>query len=454
MEPDELLSRLRNATVGIYGYGNTGRTLAKNLTGRVEEIIVYEDDPTAEPGDEPAGEGTDVRWVVAPTVLQDELDYLLVSPGIPGDHPMLRQAREFEIPVWGDLELSYRLMEEGTIWAITGTNGKSTCAELLGRLLEEEYGESAVAVCGNRGSPFLDELMVDDPPAHYVVEVSSFQVENMDRFQPDAALLTNLGDDHMNYHESTHEYHGLKLNLLKRVPEEKTVVLPDSEADRDWLERRDVRRVQMPHHQSDSFDYREGDGLYIGQELIPEDEIPESLRQFPENILTTLEAVKHQVNLRQVKEAFEAFEPLPYRAQPVETANGKIVINDSKGTNPSAVLEQLARRDEPIHLVLGGEAKQTNYDTLITVVQDRNVRSITLAGEGSTASVLSELCERESVNHRWIADWEEAVKTAYDSVDDGETLLLSPGGTSFDAFENYKQRGEEFDRWIREVDGS
>lgn len=442
------LDRFADETVGIYGFGNTGRTLASELSGVVDELIVYEDDPTADPDEYETAENA--RWVLSPTVLQEELDFLLVSPGIPGDHPILRQAREFGVPVWGDLELAYRLMQDGTVWAITGTNGKSTCAELLGRLLEERYGESAVSVCGNRGSPFIHELL-NTPSEHYVVEVSSFQVENMEDFRPDAAILTNLGDDHMNYHETREEYHGLKLELLKRVPEGGRVVVPASEADRSWLQKRDTRALDTDAMRTGTLSWDPEEGLTMGDERIAAGTVPASLRQFPENLLSTLALVREDLTVEDVRGAFEAFDPLPYRAQPIPTDNGRTIINDSKGTNPSAVLEQLNRRDDPVHLVLGGEAKETNYEALVNAITDRDVRSVTLAGEGSTTERLAELCDRQSINYRRIDDWESAVKETAKTLEAGETLLLSPGGTSFDAFENYRDRGEQFDRWVREV---
>lgn len=443
------LERFDGKTVGIYGFGNTGRTLARELGEVANELVIYEDDPTADSDVDPI-DAADARWVFSPTVLQDELDYLLVSPGIPGDHSILRQAREFGIPVWGDLELSYRLMEEGTIWAITGTNGKSTCAELLGRLLEQLHGESAVSVCGNRGSPVLGELL-NTPSNHYVVEVSSFQVENLEEFQPDAALLTNLGDDHMNYHATMEEYHGLKLDLLKRVPEGNKIVLPVCQADRPWLQKRDVRAVDTEDMTTGSIEWDPADGLEVAGGVIPVESVPPSLRQFPENTLGTLELVREQLGVEEITKAFDSFDPLPYRAQPVSTDNGRTIINDSKGTNPSAVLEQLDRREGPVHLVLGGEAKETNYEGLVAALTDGDVLSVTLAGEGSTVARLAELCEQESIDFRRVDDWEAAIKKAVEALGTDETLLLSPGGTSFDAFENYRDRGEQFDRWVREV---
>ncbi|MFB6345211.1 MAG: UDP-N-acetylmuramoyl-L-alanine--D-glutamate ligase [bacterium] len=452
MVNETLLQELSTSTVGIYGYGNTGRCLAEELSGRVGEIIVYDDCRPSEIKSGPLQES--IQWVFSPKALQEDLDYLFVSPGIPGDHPILRQAREFNIPVWGDLELSYRLLGNESIWAVTGTNGKSTCTELLGCLLGEVFDQSSVAVCGNRGQPLISKVFDANQIQHYVVEVSSFQVENMETFSPDVGLLTNLGEDHMDYHRSIREYHGLKLELLRRVRTDGTVVVPESEADRSPSEGVERRTVDENAMAAGPVAWDPETGLTFGDSEIAPSEIPLPLREFPENLLLAVTALRDRLTADRIRRALDVFEPLPYRGEPVDTSNGKLVINDSKGTNPSAVIEQLNRREGPVHLVLGGEAKEVDYGRLIGAVRDSDVRSLTLAGEGSTTGELSDLLESESVSYTWVTDWETAVKQAYDRTRDGETLLLSPGGTSFDAFENYKDRGEQFDRWIREADQS
>jgi UDP-N-acetylmuramoylalanine--D-glutamate ligase len=438
-------------TVGIYGYGRTGQKLVNHLADSVQQLIVYEDDPSTL-RNERTDRDRNTEWVPSPQVLKHELDLMIASPGIPGDHPVLRQARESGIPVWDELEFAYRMAEGGTFWAITGTNGKSTSADLAGNLLKEKFGPERVSVCGNRGSPLTENILDGSPKNHYVVEVSSFQVEGLDSFSPDGALLTSLGDDHQNYHDSLYEYHSLKWNLLKRVKENGPIVLPKTEADRDWLSTRNsVRPFDKGEVYGEDIHYVPGEGLRFRNDSVPSQTLDASLTLFPENVLGVVALLMDELDEMQIVEGLKSFRSLDYRAGTVDTIDGRRVINDSKGTNPSAVKKLVERLESPFSIVLGGGAKKTNYTELVETLAENSPESVVLAGTGSTAERVEALCKEVGLDYQRFENWENAVKTTFEQGDDGETIVLSPGGTSFDNFENYRDRGEAFDRWIEEA---
>lgn len=443
---------LEEMTVGIYGFGNTGQTLVRELSRSADRIIVYEDDPSdTRPSDLETVNGA-VRWVESPTVLHEIPDLLISSPGIPGDHPVLRQAREFGIPVWDEIELGYRLTENGTFWAITGTNGKSTAAELAGRVLEAEYGENRVRVCGNRGSPLVENLADDGSEYHYVVEVSSFQVEGLDTFAPDGALLTSLGDDHREYHNSRYEYRALKFDLLRRVVQGGPMVVPSTEEHHSWLKRHAGKRSFDERGARDVDVERTSDGrIRYENKDVRLDELSSSLSMFPENIMGVASLLHDNVSPESFIEGLRSFESLKYRAGRPEIVGERQVINDSKATNPTAVQKLLARLDEPFHLVLGGGAKNTDYGSLVDELVESEVVGMTLAGSGSTVERLKPLLRERGLDFREEKLWKDAVQSAYRDTSPGHVLVLSPGGTSFDAFDHYRDRGQSFDRWIGEA---
>lgn len=442
---------LEDLFVGVYGYGKTGRTLVDVLSDRVERIRVFEDD--SERGyDQDEILKENVNWREDPVSLQARPDLMISSPGVPGDHPVLVQARELGIPVWDEIELSYRLARKGTFWAITGTNGKSTCCELVGAILGEEYDRKKVKICGNRGSPVIENVFESGPDCHFVVEVSSFQMEGLDQFCPDGALVTNLGDDHLDYHDSLYEYHGLKFDLLKRVKSDGPAVIPEPHSDRAWIQQLKRLRSVTQRGVTDLPISLTGDGvLQFDGSAIPTVELSPSLQLFPENLLGVGALLYDEVAPDAFVKGLENFSGLEYRAGQVDTSNGRRIINDSKGTNPDAVRKLLDRLDPPLHLVLGGDGKNNSYKDLISFLHNEHSGTVSVAGPGSAANKFRELLRQRKIEFHDFNHWKDAVKSTYRRAGKGETVVLSPGGTSFDVFDNYRERGRAFDRWVEEA---
>ncbi len=445
--PEALRRRMSEEHVGVYGYGRTGRALVRALRPHAKRLTVFEDSP----GDStpPSGEG--VEWVVDPDRLSSSVERLIVSPGVPWDHERLQQARDRGLPVWAEVELAYRF-SEGRIWAVTGTNAKSTCSELAGCLLRASAGGS-VEVCGNRGRPFV-EAAVKNAASRYVVEISTFQVEGMEAFRPGATLLTNLGDDHRDRHGSLKRYHDLKWELVQRTEPGGHVAL--------FREDRQIRRragglrdLETRWFRRDSVPGRpwswNKQGLRVGDRRLERDRLPFFLQLFPENLMAVLAWVGEELSPEEIVRGLDAFTPLPHRARRIRLDNGARVIEDSKGTNPHAVQALVERLEGPLRLVLGGGGKGADFSPLISLLSDREVRSLVLAGEDPTVGEIVDLCDEHDLPHRRDPDWEHAVKASVKATQSGETLVLSPGGNSFDAFEDYRQRGESFQRWVREA---
>jgi UDP-N-acetylmuramoylalanine--D-glutamate ligase len=446
------LNNIARLKVGVYGLGTTGRSLVENLSARVEDIVVYDDLKDSPP----AGDWPDnLSWELKPQTIDTGLDLLILSPGIPAGHRLVEEAEAGGVEVIGELEFAWRLCR-GSVYAVTGTNGKSTCTQLAGAFLKAK-STAPVDVCGNVGRPMIESVFSheDSKNVKYVVEVSSFQVESMRNFKPDHTLLTNLGDDHQDRHASLAEYHGLKWELLARTRRGGRVVVPAGlrEESRNYISDHDY---ETSFFSSTNISGRDvpawsSRGLKLSDGLIPADQFPEILRLFPENLLAAIEFADIDPVVEKIEKGLSEFNPLDYRAQEIFFDSDICVINDSKGTNPHAVAALLKKVSGPVRLILGGGSKQSDFRPVFEEMKNKEIRELLLCGEKQLIVRLTELASEYEIEARTAGDWETAVKNIVRNAGPGETVLLSPGATSFDAFENYKKRGKKFNSWVREV---
>ncbi len=446
------LNNISRLKVGVYGLGTTGRSLVENLAARVDDIVVYDDLKDSPP----AGDWPDnLSWKLKPETIDTRLDILILSPGIPAGHRLVKEAEAGGVEVIGELEFAWRLCR-GSVYAVTGTNGKSTCTQLTGAFLKAK-SDGPVDVCGNVGRPLIEAVFSreDSKTVKYVVEVSSFQVESMRNFKPDHTLLTNLGDDHQDRHASLDEYHGLKWELLARTRRGGRIVVPvglkeeaqkfiaNDEYETSFFSSANISGRGVPAWSSR--------GLKLSNGLIPAAEFPEILRLFPENLLAAIELADIDPVVEKIEKGLSEFNPLDYRAREISSDSDICVINDSKGTNPHAVAALLKKVSGPVRLILGGGSKESDFRPVFEEMKNKEIRELLLCGEKKLIARLTELASEYEIEARTVGDWETAVKNLVKNAEPGETVLLSPGATSFDAFENYKKRGEEFDCWVREV---
>ncbi len=439
--------------VGIYGYGRTGQALARILYPLVDQLYIFEDTPRDRLNEQSSAQ-LDLNWQFFPRQLPPDLDQLILSPGVALQHPPVQSAIQQGVELLGEVELAGRIVS-GNVWAVTGTNGKSTTAELMGAILRAS--DRPVVVCGNRGKPFIEAVAENfSKPIDYVVEISSFQIETLSSFAPQGTVLTNLGDDHQDRHNSLAEYHGLKLDLVGRTAPEGRVVIPRDISPPAQLD----QTVQLtPFSRSGvCFDGRQiswsETGLDIGTGQIPADRFPSLIQLFPENLLAALAVIQPALTESTIERIIEQFSAPPHRAELIDTPAGTPrVINDSKGTTPSAVAALVKAVSGQFTLLLGGAGKSADFTDLFDLLQSKADYLVELffCGEEKLINQLEELAASRNIKAHIIDRWETAVKTAVSRANPQQTVLLSPGGTSFDAFKNYRQRGQMFKRWTHEV---
>ena len=391
-----------------------------------------------------------------------QADLIVISPGVPHTIAAIQAAREKGVPVLGEIELASRFISEPIV-AVTGTNGKTTTTRLLGDMLARSG--SNVFVGGNIGTPLISYLLADEQADWLVIEISSFQLDTITSFKPDIGLLLNISDDHLDRYDNFEAYARSKGRLLENQGPGDVAILNGTD---NW-----VRRVSQGvpatkyyftgRDQSEIGADIESDAIrFKGLDMLDRKQTRKSISTpvpLDHQAAISLQAVPltcpHELeniaaaglatfacggNLKGIQHALQEFKGLPHRLELVANIDGIAFYNDSKATNVDAVLRALECLPEPIHLIMCGRDKGGNFKLLTRAVRQK-VKSLTLWGEAAAniAEVLG-----DSAPTQLAASMEDAVALAFGSADSGELVLLSPGCTSFDRYENYKERGQAF----------
>ena len=347
--------------------------------------------------------------------LLDGVELLVKSPGVPAEAPLVAAARERGIPVWSEIELASRLLPN-PILGVTGTNGKTTTAEWLGFIL-------GAPVAGNVGRA-LSELDGEvDPDQLVVVELSSFQLEDVHEFRPRIAVLLNLEPDHLDRHGSFDAYQAAKLRIFENQAEDDTAVVP-----RDLAHVVRGRRVE-----------------FAADDPLPAEPSLRGLHNRENAAAATAAARAAGATDEQIAEGLRDFTGVAHRLELVGERRGVTYVNDSKATNVAATLRALAAyEDEPVRLILGGSRKGEDFAALAAALGP-NVHAVYVIGE--TADELARAIP-DTIRAR---DLETAVERAATAAQPGEVVLLSPGCASYDQFRDFEERGEEFRRLVENL---
>ena len=355
------------------------------------------------------------------------LTALVKSPGIPREAAQVAAARAAGVPVWSEVELAARMMPENPIAGVTGTNGKTTTTQLVGAMLQA--GGLDAEVAGNVGRPLTD-LPGRVPAATWIAcELSSFQLEDIDTLRCRTAVILNLTPDHLDRHGTMEEYLRCKLRIFENQVAGDTAVL---NGDVPALRSAEVpgagERVLFSASDPGSLDWEHA--RLRGQHNL-------------ENAVAAAAVARAAgVDDAAVNAALRAFDPPPHRLQPVAAAGGVEWVNDSKATNPDAVVKALTAFDRGVHLILGGSLKGSSYSELAAAVAAGPVvRSYLI---GASADAIAAALDAAGAPYVRCGALERAVAEASAAAASGDTVLLSPACASFDQFRDYEERGERF----------
>jgi UDP-N-acetylmuramoylalanine--D-glutamate ligase len=409
----------------VVGLARSGAAAARMLRPHGEVIGLDRGHPQAPEGIEAHLESDGVELV-------DRVACVVKSPGVPREAPVIAAALERGLPVYGELELAWRLLPNRFI-AVTGTNGKTTTAELLGAIHRAAGRE--VAVAGNVGTPLGSLVGELGPGATVVCEVSSFQAEDSEALRPECALLLNVTEDHLDRHGSFEAYREAKLRLFANQGEGDVAVVPPG------IETPGrAARVSFGQAGTD-LALTNGELSWQGEGLMPVTELRLRGEHNLENAMgAAAAALATGIPAAAVREALRTFPGVPHRLEEVGTVGGVLYVNDSKATNVSAAVRGIEAFEGGVHAILGGSLKGGGFTGLREAVSSR-CRACYLIGQAEER--LAADLEGAAPLHR-CGDLEAAMRLATQAAEPGEVVLLSPACASYDQYRDFEERGEHF----------
>ena len=433
----------------VVGLARSGAAVARLLAGRGERVVGVD---SGRP-EEAAGlreAGVEVHLDEVGIELLEGISTVVKSPGVPGEAPVIATARERRIPVTGELEIAWRSLPNRFV-AVTGTNGKTTTAELIGHLLRTA-GEP-VAVAGNVGTPLASLVGQIDEAATIVCEASSFQLEDSVAFAPECAVFLNLAPDHLDRHHSLDEYLDAKLRIFaNQGPDDIAVVNGDEPSLRGGKIGGRAQRVSFCAATGDDgcdATLVEGEIRWRGDPLIRVDRLRLLGRHNVANAMAAAAAaLSLGVSRDAVIEGLESFEGVQHRLEPVAAIDGVLYVNDSKATNVSAAIAAIEAFEGGEHLILGGSPKGESFERLAEPVAERCVACY-LTGEA--AEEIEKALAGTGVPLYRCEGLEDAVHRAAAAATAGQVVLLSPACASFDQYPDFEARGEHFRRLVEEL---
>ncbi|NVJ64348.1 MAG: UDP-N-acetylmuramoyl-L-alanine--D-glutamate ligase [Flavobacteriaceae bacterium] len=381
-------------------------------------------------------------------------DLIVKSPGIPDTVPLIQEAINKGIKIWSEIEFASRYTEACLI-GITGSNGKTTTTMLTHHLLSE--GGLSVGMGGNIGKSFAG-LLLEEPKEHYVLELSSFQLDGIEEFKPHIAVICNITPDHLDrYNYDFNAYIESKFRITKNQTKEDYLIYDaDDPVLVDYINNHQIQAQLVPFSISEQLEY----GAYLDHQTIyiktnqntismKVDTLAlEGLHNVKNTMAASAAASLLQIRKESIRNSVQHFQGAAHRMEKVLKINHVNYINDSKATNVNATFYALESVKSPIVWIVGGVDKGNDYSSLMPLVREK-VKAIICLGEDNQKLKAA----FEGIGELFVETYamSEAVKVAYKVAERGDSVLLSPACASFDLFENYEDRGNQFKEAVRNL---
>lgn len=454
------MSEFEEKRVLVVGLGSSGEAAARVLLRLGAKTVVIDRAASPTRGGEASSlesAGIEVRLGID---VPDDLatfDLVVASPGVPNGAPVLAEARSAGLRVVSELELGYGLLSEHTMVAVTGTNGKTTTTRLTAEMLDRP-GRRAIP-CGNIGTPIVSLAGEIDPEDMLVVEVSSFQLQNIEEFHARVALVLNLAPDHFDWHRDMDEYSSAKLRIVENMaPDEFLVYNIEDEFCRRVAEAARGTTIGFGLSKRDGSGIWMREGMIVSGGPLQDKELVRAedlMVSGPHNVENVMAAAAAALALGEdpiaIRKAALAFEGLEHRCEPAGEIDGVAFYNDSKATNPHATMHAVKAFDGRFVVIMGGRNKGLDFTelagTLCQLIDADRLKGIVLLGEsaGEISSTIERACPRAASGHLVeAADMADSVALALGMASSGEAVLFSPACASFDMFDDYKARGKAF----------
>lgn len=437
---------LENKNILIMGFGVTGKSSLKFLREFPVKIYIYDKKIDLQ------SLKVDEDFIIFKDEDLDKIDLIVKSPGIYPFDDLLVKAREKNIEIISDIELSYRYLKTDNVVAVTGTNGKTTTTTIVGDILKRK---AKTFVVGNIGRGILEITKEAKKDDFVVIEASSFQLEDTIKFKPHIALLTYVTSDHLDWHKTTENYVNAKFKIFANQDENDFAIL--NYEDRKLAKKYNIKAQKYYFSMekiSEKGSYFEDGKIYYNDGKSTEEILEVKDLKIPgvhniKNVMAAIIIAKlFGIDSYTIKRSISSFTGVEHRIEFVRELHGVKYYNDSKGTNPDSTEVAIAAMDGNVILIAGGYDKNSNFDNLIEKSKDK-LKTVILLGE--TADKISNSCKKSDVEFYIVKDLNKAVELAKKLSLKGEDVLLSPACASWDMYSNYEARGRHFKDLVREL---
>jgi UDP-N-acetylmuramoylalanine--D-glutamate ligase len=462
--------QIKNKNIVVVGLGRTGLATARFLHQKGARVLVADTADEAQLGDSVRTlREMGVALELGPHRIASfqNADLIVVSPGVPHTIEPIEQAKSRGIPLMSEVELASRFIKEPIV-AVTGTNGKTTTTELLGQMLQNS-GVS-VFVGGNIGNPLIEYVRSGQKKQVVVAEISSFQLDTIDSFRPKVSVLLNITADHLDRYPDFEAYADSKIRVFKNQQADDVAVLNGS----DPLIRSKTKEIKSQRLFFPAPGAGEQGAVLNGKRIILNlDKLkriqsairnPHSAFRNPEYLdiakirlrgrhnfenacAASLAALASGATLEAIQKTLAYFKGLAHRLERVATVNGVHYYNDSKATNVDGVLRALDSFSKPILLLMGGRDKGSNFGLLQDPIR-AHAKELIVMGEAAEA-IRSALGQQ--LPTKVAASMQDAITMAFQDADPEDVVLFSPGCASFDWYNNYAERGDDFRRAVEKI---
>lgn len=382
-------------------------------------------------------------------------DEIVKSPGIPEKSELMKKVRGKGVPVISEIELAWRFSKDKKIIAITGSNGKSTTTALTYHIFKTAGLDAALV--GNIGISYARQVAIQ-PAEYYIVEVSSFQLDDIRDFKPDVAILLNITPDHLDRYDYRMEnYVASKFRIaMNQTKEDYFIYCKDDQEIRNYLEHQPIFSEPIPFSIMEHLN--EGGSIQNDQVNINVKDEPVIMSMYDlalkgkHNLYNSMAAgiAGRTMDIRKekIRESLSTFNGLEHRMEYVATVRGVDFINDSKATNVNSVWFALESMERPVILIMGGVDKGNDYSAIRELVKEK-VKAIVCLGVDNRP--IHEALSKDMEVMMNTDNMKDAVAAAFQLASKGDVVLLSPACASFDLFRNYEERGRQFKECVREL---
>lgn len=448
-----------NKKIFILGLARSGYQAAKYLSERGNTIILNDgkDEEKMDPEQVKELRDLGVQLIFGShpdDILDNSFDYLIKNPGVPIDHKYVLKARELGVEVINEVEMSFRLLPEGVkVIAITGTNGKTTTTTLTYEIMKKAFGEK-VFLAGNIGYP-VSSILKDVKSGDIIVtEVSCQQLENMDKFKPNVALMTNLSPAHIDFLKSYENYKRVKAKLFKNQTSEDVAILNIDNEDV-MNETKNINSTVKYFSSKNEINgcYVKDNAIYYyGEKVISRDDIFIAGMHNVENCMAAISIVKEfGVSNEIIVDVISNFRGVEHRLEYVDTIEGRRFYNDTEATNIKCTQIALSSFDKPTIIILGGLERGQDFNELTPFM--KNVKSI--IGIGQCRERVLEFGKSLNIPTFIYEHLVDGFDKCFEVSNEGDIILLSPASASWDQYKECEVRGAEFKRKVAELkDGS